>query len=98
MMAPGPLELLFGSKVKRTVESSEVVEGHTRKAEKVVGRRYNDRVQGSGVQELNGVPVKIISHHPSGATFTDKALLSPPDKCTRSIKRPATIPMAKCRR
>jgi hypothetical protein len=96
MMTPSPLELLFGSKVKRTPEDSEVVEGHACKVEKVVVTRSDGTTIESKVweaQDLKGVPVKIISQHPGGATFTaiyrdivlgtpEKVLVSPPDKCT----------------
>src|SRR5215472_7675076 len=96
MMVPSPLELLFGSKAKRSPEGSEVVEGHPSKVEKVVVTRSDGTIIESRVweaEDLKGVPVKIISKHPGVATFTaiyrdivlgtpEKVLVSPPDKCT----------------
>lgn len=96
MMVPSPLELLFGSKAKRSPEGSEVVEGHPTKVEKVVVTRSDGTIIESRVweaEDLKGVPVKIISKHPGGATFIaiyrdivlgtpEKVLVSPPDKCT----------------
>jgi len=97
MMPPSPLELLFGTKVMRTPAGTEVVEGHPCKVEKVVVTRMDGKTTVESkvweAEDLKGVPVKIESQHPGGAHLTvvyrdivlgtpDKALFTPPDKCT----------------
>ena len=95
-MAPSPLELLFGTKVMRTPAGTEVVEGHTCKVEKVVVTRADGATVEAKVweaEDLKGVPVKIESRRGEGPKFDavfhdvvlgtpDKALVTPPDKCT----------------
>ena len=97
LMMPSPLELLFGAKVMRTPAGTEVVEGHPCKVEKVVVTRMDGKTTVESkvweAEDLKGVPVKIESQHPGGAHLTvvyrdivlgtpDKALFTPPDKCT----------------
>jgi len=96
LVMPSPLDLLFGDKVKRTPAGTEVVEGHTCKVEKVVVTRTSGTTIESKVweaEDLKGIPVKIESQHPGGAHFIavyrdivlgtpDKALFTPPEKCT----------------
>jgi hypothetical protein len=94
-MLPSPLELLQGTKVKRTPAGTEVVEGHNCKVENVVVTRPDGKVITSKVweaEDLKGVPVKIESqteHGKFAAVYRDvvlatqdKALFTPPDKCT----------------
>jgi hypothetical protein len=94
-MMPSPLELLNGTKVKRTPAGTEVVEGHTCKVENVVVTRADGKTIESKVweaEDLKGVPVKIESQLPPRkltAVYRDivlgtpeKALFTPPDKCT----------------
>jgi hypothetical protein len=95
-MLPSPLELLNGTKVKRTPVGTEVVEGHTCKVESVLVTRPEGKTIESKVweaEDLKGVPVKIESVLPEGSKLTaiyrdivirtsDKALFTPPDRCT----------------
>ena len=94
-MLPSLLELLHGTKVKRTPAGTEVVEGHTCKVENVVVTKADGRTIESKVweaEDLKGVPVKIESQLPHGALTAvyrdivlgtpDKTLFTPPDKCT----------------
>jgi hypothetical protein len=95
-MMPSPLELLFGTKVKKTPAGTEVVEGHKCKVEIAVVTEPDGKTVESKVweaEDLKGVPVKIESQHPGGAHLTavyrdivlgtpDKALFTPPNKCT----------------
>jgi hypothetical protein len=94
-MLPSPLELLNGIKVERTPIGTEVVEGHPSKIEKVVVTRPDGKTIESKVweaQDLKGIPVKIetaIPPHKYTAVYRDivlgtpdKALFTPPDKCT----------------
>ena len=94
-MLPNPLELLQGTKVKRTPAGTETVEGHSCKVEKVVVTRADGKTVESKVWEaddLKGVPVKIESQTEHGKFMAvyrdiafgtlDKALFTPPDKCT----------------
>jgi len=95
-MLPSPLELLYGTKVTRTPAGTEVVEGHTCRVESVVVARPGGKTIQSKVweaEDLKGVPVKIESQLPEGGKLTavyrdivlgapDKALMTPPDKCT----------------
>ncbi len=94
-MLPSPLELLQGTKVKRTPAGTETVEGHSCKVENVVVTRADGKTIESKVWEaddLKGVPVKIESQTEHGKFIAvyrdivlgtlDKALFTPPDKCT----------------
>jgi hypothetical protein len=94
-MMASPLELLNGTKVKRTPAGTEVVEGHTCKVENVVVTRADGKTIESKVweaEDLKGVPVKIESQLPPRKLTAvyrdivlgtpDKALFTPPDKCT----------------
>jgi hypothetical protein len=94
-MLPSPLELLYGTNVKRTAAGTEVVEGHKCKVENVVVERANGMKIESKVweaEDLNGVPVKIESQLPAAKLIAfyrdivlgtpDKALFTPPAKCT----------------
>jgi hypothetical protein len=95
-MLPSPLELLNGTKVKRTPAGTEVVEGHTCKVEIVLVTRPSGKTIESKVweaEDLKGVPVKIESNLPDDGKLTalyrdivfgtpDKGLMTPPDKCT----------------
>jgi hypothetical protein len=94
-MMPSPLELLNGTKVKRTPAGTEVVEGYTCKVENVVVTRADGKTIESKVweaEDLKGVPVKIESQLPPRKLTAvyrdivlgtpDKALFTPPDKCT----------------
>lgn len=94
-MMPSPLELLNGTKVKRTPAGTEVVEGHTCKVENVVVTRADGKTVESKVweaEDLKGVPVKIESQLPPRTVTAvyrdivlgtpDKTLFTPPDKCT----------------
>jgi hypothetical protein len=94
-MLPSPLELLQGTKVKRTPVGTETVEGHSCKVENVVVTRADGKTMESKVWEaddLKGVPVKIESQTEHGRFMAvyrdivlgtlDKALFTPPDKCT----------------
>jgi hypothetical protein len=95
-MPPSPLEeLLSGTKVERTAAGTEVVEGHTCKVENVVVTRVDGSTVESKVweaEDLKGIPVKIESHFPHAKLTAvyrdvvlgapDKALFTPPDKCT----------------
>ncbi len=94
-MLPSPLELLDGTKVERTPAGTEVVEGHSCKVEKVVVTRPDGKIIESTVwaaQDLKGIPVKIETKMPAHhytAVYRDivlgtpdKALFTPPDKCT----------------
>lgn len=93
--APSPLELLQGTKVKRTPAGTETLEGHSCKVENVVVTRADGKTIESKVWEaddLKGVPVKIVSQTEHGKLLAvyrdiafgplDKALFTPPDKCT----------------
>ena len=93
-MLPSPLELLNGTKVKRTPAGTETVEGHSCKVENVAVTRADGKTIESRVweaEDLKGVPVKIESqteHGKLAAVYRDivigpqdKALLTPPDKC-----------------
>ena len=90
-----PLELLQGTKVKRTPAGTETVEGHSCKVENVVVTRADGKTIESKVWEaddLKGVPVKIESQTEHGRLMAvyrdivlgtlDKAIFTPPDKCT----------------
>jgi len=93
-MLPSPLELLFGTKVKRTPAGTATVEGHQCKVEIAVVTRPDGSPVTSKVweaEDLKGVPVKIESQFP-GFKLTaiyrdivlgtpDKALVTPPEKC-----------------
>ncbi|HMD16650.1 MAG TPA: hypothetical protein VKH18_08285 [Terriglobales bacterium] len=94
-MLPSPLELLNGTKVERTPAGTGVFEGHPCKIEKVVVTRPDGRTVEATVweaQDLKGVPVKIetqLPPHHYTAIYRDivlgtpdKALFTPPDKCT----------------
>jgi hypothetical protein len=94
-MMPSPLELLNGTKVKRTPAGTEVMEGHTCKVENVVVTRADGTIIESKVweaEDVQGVPVKIESHLPPRKLTAvyrdivlgtpDKTLFTPPDKCT----------------
>jgi hypothetical protein len=94
-MLPEPLELLQGTQVKRMPAGTETVEGHSCKVENVVVTRADGKTVESKVWEaddLKGVPVKIESQTERGkfrAVYRDvvlgtldKALFTPPDKCT----------------
>ena len=94
-MLPSPLELLNGSKVKRTPTGTEAVEGHTCKVEIVLVTMPSGKTIESKVweaEDLKGVPVKIESKLPEDGKLTavyrdivlgtpDKALITPPAKC-----------------
>jgi hypothetical protein len=94
-MLPSPLELLNGTKVKRTPAGTEVVEGHNCKVETVVVTRVTGETIESKVweaEDLKGIPVKIESQLP-GSKLTavyhdivvgpsDAALFTAPEKCT----------------
>lgn len=93
-MLPSPLELLQGTKVKRTPAGTETVEGHSCKIENVVVTRADGKTIESKVWEaddLKGVPVKIESQTENGKFMAvyrdvvigklDKALFTAPDKC-----------------
>lgn len=93
-MLPSPLELLNGTKVKRTPVGTETVDGHSCKVEDVVVTRADGKTIESKVweaEDLKGIPVKIVSqleHSKLAAVYRDiviapqdKALLTPPDKC-----------------
>lgn len=93
-MLPSPLELLQGTKVKRTSAGTETVEGHSCKIENVVVTRADGTIIESKVWEaddLKGIPVKIESQTENGKFVAvyrdfvlgklDKALFTPPDKC-----------------
>ncbi len=93
-MMLSPLQLLDGTKVKRTPAGTEVVEGHNCKVENVTVTRVDGQTIESKVweaEDLKGAPVKIESQL-SDFKFTavyrdvvlatpDKALFTPPDKC-----------------
>jgi hypothetical protein len=94
-MLHSPLELLQGTQVKRTPAGTETVEGHSCKVENVVVTRHDGKTIESKVWEaddLKGVPVKIESRTEHGKILAvyhdivlgtqDKALFTPPDKCT----------------
>jgi len=95
-MLPSPLELLNGTKVERTPAGKEVVEGHSCKVENVVVTRPDGKIIHAKVweaEDLKGVPVKIEAQMTEEAQFSalyrdivlatpDKALFTPPDKCT----------------
>jgi hypothetical protein len=94
-MLPSPLELLNGTNVVRTPAGTEVIEGHPSKIEKVVVTRPDGKTIEATVweaQDLKGIPVKIetaIPPHKYTAVYRDivlgtpdKALFTPPDKCT----------------
>lgn len=94
-MLPSPLELLYGTNVKRTPAGMEVMEGHKCKVEVVLVERANGKKIESKVweaEDLNGVPVKIESQLPAAKLIAfyrdivigtpDKALFTPPAKCT----------------
>jgi hypothetical protein len=94
-MLPSPLELLYGTKVKRIGKGTEVVDGHKCKVETAQVTRSDGSVIESKVweaEDLKGAPVKIESHLPEitlTAVYRDivlgtpgKALFTPPDKCT----------------
>jgi len=95
-MLPSPLELLNGTKVERTPAGKEVVEGHSCKVENVVVTRPDGKIIHAKVweaEDLKGVPVKIEAQMTEEAKFSalyrdivlatpDKALFTPPDKCT----------------
>lgn len=94
-MLPSPLELLHGSKVKRTRVGEEVLEGHTCTVEKIVVTRPDGKVVESKVwqaQDLEGAPVKIesrIDEVTLSAFYRDISLGTPdatffaiPEKCT----------------
>jgi len=94
-MVPSPLELLYGTKVKRTPAGTEVVEGHKCKVEIAQVTRSDGKIIESKVweaEDLSGVPVKIESQLPEAKVTAfyrniilgtpDKALFTPPDKCT----------------
>jgi hypothetical protein len=94
-MLPSPLELLNGTRVKRTPAGTDVVEGHTCKVENVVVTRADGKTVESKVWEaddLRGVPVKIESQTAHGKLTAvyrdivlgtpDAALFAIPDKCT----------------
>ncbi len=94
-MPQSPLELLQGTNVKRTPAGTETVEGHSCKVENVVVTRADGKTIEAKVWEaddLKGVPVKIESKTEHGKFIAvyrdivlgtlDKALFTPPDKCT----------------
>jgi hypothetical protein len=94
-MVPSPLELLYGTKVRRTPAGTELVEGHKCKVEIAQVTRSDGKIIESKVweaEDLSGVPVKIESQLPEAKVTAfyrniilgtpDKALFTPPDKCT----------------
>jgi hypothetical protein len=94
-MLPSPFALLYGTNVKRRPAGTEVVEGHKCKIEIAQVTRTDGTIVESKVweaEDLNGVPVKIESKLPDvkiTAVYRDvvlgtpdKALLTPPNKCT----------------
>jgi hypothetical protein len=94
-MVPSPLELLFGTYVKRIPAGTEVVEGHKCKIEIAFVTRADGKVIKSKVweaEDLKGVPVKIESQLPEAKLTafyrdivlgaSDKALFTPLEKCT----------------
>lgn len=93
-LLPHPLELLHGTKVKRTPAGTDTVDGHSCKVENVVVTKADGRTIESKVWEADdfkGAPVKIEStteHGKIGALYgditfapLDKALFTAPDKC-----------------
>jgi hypothetical protein len=95
MGLPTPLEFLFGVKVTRSPAGTEVIEGHNCKIENVEVTRADGKTVESKVweaQDLQGVPVKIelrLAGQRWIAVYKDivlgapdKALLTPPSKCT----------------
>jgi hypothetical protein len=82
--------------VERTPAGKEVVEGHSCKVENVVVTRPDGKIIHAKVweaEDLKGVPVKIEAQMTEEAKFSalyrdivlatpDKALFTPPDKCT----------------
>jgi hypothetical protein len=93
-MLPTPLELLHGSKVKRTPAGIDTVDGHSCKVENVVVTKADGRTIESRVWEADdfkGVPVKIESQTEHGKVAAlygdfvfgtlDNGLFTPPDKC-----------------
>ncbi len=94
-MVPSPLELLYGTNVRRTPAGTEIVEGHKCKVEIAQVTRSDGKIIESKVweaEDLKGAPVKIESQLPETklvAFYRDvilglpeKGLLTPPDKCT----------------
>jgi hypothetical protein len=94
-MIPSPLELLYGTTVKRKGVGSEVVERHKCKIEIAQVTRSNGKIIESKVweaEDLSGIPVKIESQLPDTKIIAlyrdivpgppDKSLLTPPSKCT----------------
>jgi hypothetical protein len=94
-LLPSPLELLNGTKVHRTLEGTDVVEGHRCKVEKVVVTRPDGKTIESKVweaEDLKGIPVKIqtsLPPHHYAVVYQDivpgtpdKALFTPPEQCT----------------
>lgn len=94
-MLPSPLELLQGTKLKRTPAGTEVVEGHSCKVENVVVTRPDGKTIKSKVweaEDLQGIPVKIESYLDNvtlQAVYRDivigapsQALFTVPEKCT----------------
>ena len=94
-MMPSPLELLQGTKLKRTPAGTEIVEGHSCKVENVVVTRPDGKTIKSKVweaEDLHGIPVKIESYLDNvtlQAVYRDivigtpsQALFTVPEKCT----------------
>jgi hypothetical protein len=94
-MVPSPLELLNGTNVKKTASGTEVIDGHSCKVETVVVTRPDGTTIESKIwtaDDLKGAPLKIESklpHETLTASYSDvvigtpdKALFTPPDKCT----------------
>ncbi len=93
-MLPSPLELLFGTKVKRTPAGTEVVEGHACDVEEVEVTTVDGKTVKSKVwlaKDLKGIPVKIESQLPESKVTAfyrdiqignpDPALFAPPGNC-----------------
>jgi len=94
-MLPSPLELLNGTKVKRSSAGTEVVDGHKCTVEIASVTRSDGKTIESKVweaEDLDGVPVKIESQLAEAKLTAiyrdivlgtpDKALFTPPSKCT----------------
>lgn len=94
-LLPVPLELLTGTKVKRTPAGEETVKDHPCKIEDFEVTREDGKIIKSKVweaEDLQGIPVKIESETEHGKFAAlygdielgtpDKALFTPPEKCT----------------
>ncbi len=105
---PVPLQLLTGTKVKRTPAGTEVVDGHRCKVENVVVTTADGKIRQSKVweaEDLKGAPVRIESQTENGrvvATYRDivlgtpdPALFKPPSKCVPEDKMYQVAPPGK---